>query len=111
MTDCNCTSSSGEHDDEDSPEDYPVCSSGCGRSAVVRGIAVADGEVVSNTPFCSECFTPASEVELPDGIGREVAVAVHSDSPIVTPADTVIQSGEVTIVRHRPGEESRVVLG
>jgi hypothetical protein len=109
MTDCNCTSSSDGRDDANASEDYPVCSSGCGRPAVVRGIDVVEGEVVPDTPFCDECFTPASKVELPDGVDREGVV--DSDSLIVTPADTVIQFDGETIIQHGPGEESRVVLG
>lgn len=109
MTDCNCTSSSDSRTGVDGSEDYPVCSNGCGRPAVVRGIDVVDGEVVPDTPFCGECFTPASEVELPGGVDREDVVG--SDSLIVTPADTVLQVGEETVIQHGPGSESRVVLG
>jgi hypothetical protein len=109
MTDCNCTSSSDSRDDANASENYPVCSSGCGRPAVVRGIDTVEGEVVPDTPFCDECFTPASEVELPDGVDREDVVG--SDSLIVTPADTVIQFDGETVIQHGPGEESRVVLG
>lgn len=92
-------------------EPYPVCSEGCGSPAVVRGLDVDGDEVFSGVPFCSECFTPASEVELPDEADRQVVLSVHRDSLIVTPADTVVQSGEETVIQHGPGEESRVVLG
>ena len=92
-------------------EPYPECSEECGSPAVVRGLAVDGDEVFSGVPFCSECFTPASEVELPDEADRQVVLSVHQDSLIVTPADTVVQSGEETVIQHGPGEESRVVLG
>ena len=113
MTESNCSSSSDDDDRGDTEflERYPNCSTECGRPAVVRGVAVVDEEVVPNTAFCSECFTPVSEVELPEEVDREDVATVYSDSLIVTPADTVIQSGKVTIVEHGPGSESRVVLG
>lgn len=92
-------------------EPYPECSEGCGSPAVVRGLGVDDGEVFLGVLFCSECFTPTSEVELPDEASRQVVLSVHQDSLIVIPTDTVVQSGDETVIRHRPGEESRVVLG
>jgi hypothetical protein len=97
--------------DKSNEEVTPQCDYGCGNAAVVSGVVVVNGRVYLNRPVCADCFIPADEIDFPDDVDEEVILAEHEDSLITTPADEVLVVGDVTIIRHGSGKESRVRLG
>lgn len=80
----------------------------CGAQAVVRGIAIVNDKVSVNEPLCENCYTPFDELRLPSGCNREKVAEKADPKLITTPADDVIVRGDVAIIRHGPGNESRI---
>lgn len=94
----------------DSESQFPQCDC-CGDPAVVRGILIVNNNAYANTPLCATCHVPPENLSVPDPVSIENLLEEHPEELITAPEDTVLISGEETIIRHGPGDESRLILG
>ncbi|MDR5657653.1 hypothetical protein RH831_10745 [Halodesulfurarchaeum sp. HSR-GB] len=99
----------GPYHVDSSDEQYPTCEL-CDEPAVIRGYLQLNTRVHPNVPLCAGCYVPLDEIEakFPYGMDRADFAEEHPPEVITTPADHVMTQGEEVIIKHGPGEESRL---
>jgi hypothetical protein len=91
---------------------YPECEF-CSSHAVVKAVAVVNNKVLPQTPLCADCHVPLPDLGLPEGTHASELMdegGLYEPSLITSPADTVLRNGNTVIIKHGPGDESRITL-
>ena len=91
----------------DEQKQYQHCVA-CGAPAVVTGILQTNTTYSANTSLCGDCYIPTGELDIPDSLAS--IVDDHTTELLTTPADEVFIKGEIAIIDHGPGEQSRVKI-